>query len=322
MNKIVTGCLIFAVMPFALLAQDLLQGKKQLVDVMEQNKDAKDKKHWVGNTGLYFEYEKTKTSGDYSPFLAGNFRRAQSHFSFEYHLMKTYEIDNENYERSQMLGGVRYNHANDNDPYSFGAALAYRDEITVQTAGSSSGGENIKSYRPNLFAEYRFENGLSLYYDFLFSYERRVSHGDGEVNRYNDYVHELLAGGSYKVTDHQTVALEAFHVIEDYKASDKYSELQARIKYTYAFESGLSLTPYIRYGVDMKYEKYTDKYHKVHTYDADRIHYGMSLKYKYDKRVTVTGNYYFREESWNGLETNKDVNKHKHYALFGVNYAY
>lgn len=305
-----------------LYGQDLLQGKKQVVDVMEQNKDAKDKKHWVGNTGLYFEYEKTKTSGDYSPFLAGNFRRAQSHFSFEYHLLKTYEIENENYERSQMLAGIRYNHAEDDQPYSFGAALAYRDEVTVMSSDGASGGENIKSYRPNLFASYKFNNGISIYYDLLFSYERRVQHDAGEADRFNDYVHELLAGGSFPFLNNNSIAFDAFHVIEDYKGIDKYAEMQARVKFSHHFDFGLSLSPYIRYGLDMKYEKYSDKYTKSHTYDAKRIHYGLSFKHKYDKRVTITGNYYFREENWTGKSGNKDVNKHKHYALFGVNYAY
>lgn len=305
----------------SLYGQDLLQGKKQLTEVMEQNKDMKDKSHWVGNTGLYFEYEETKTSGDYSPFLAGNFRRAQSHYSFEYQLWKTYDKYNDNYERSLMQGGVRYNHANDEDNYTFGASLNYKDEITVATKNSAHSGENIKSYRPNFFASYKFDNGFSLYYDFLFSFERRVKHSDAEVNRYNDYVDELLAGGSYTFGK-QALALEAFHVMEDYLNSDKYSEWQARIKYTYNFDFGLSLTPYIRYGLDMKYEKYSDKYTKAHTYDVERVHYGMALKYKYDKRLTLTGNYYFREEEWKGVGANKDLNKHKHYTLWGINYAY
>ena len=304
------------------MAQDLLQGKKQVIDVMEQNKDAKDKSHWVGNTGLYFEYEETKTSGDYSPFLAGNFRRAQSHYSFEYQLWKTYDKYNENYERSLMQGGVRYNHANDDDRYTFGASLNYKDEITVATKNEAHAGENIKSYRPNFFASYKFDNGFSLYYDFLFSFERRVKHSDDQARRYNDYVDELLAGGSFSFMQKHLIALEAFHVMEDYKASDKYSEWQARAKYTYTFDSGLSLTPYVRYGVAMKYEKYSDKETKAHTYDASRVHYGMALKYKYDKRVTLTGNYYFREEEWSGIGSNKDLNKHKHYTLWGINYAY
>ncbi len=306
-----------------LLAQQLdPDTKKDILEVMEQNKDAKAKRRWVGNSGLYAEYEESKSgSGEYSPYLSGNFRRSQSMFSFEYDLYKTYNNKNDNYERTMLQIGARYEYET-NAPYEFGVALAYRDEMVVSSNSGSTTGQNIHGYRPNFTGSYSFGDMVSVYADLLFNFERRAQHGSGDVVEYNDYEHELLGGISFKLSKTHQFNLEYLHYIEDIVGTERSTLSQARFSYTYNFENGLSLTPYYRNEFDYKYEEYTGKYEKSHTQDGLRTYYGLKFKYPVNNRVTVLGNYYYRDEEWETFSTGKKVNNYKHYGMFGFNYNY